>query len=389
MNTTLANAILPFTTHSLWHSIIAGVSALVAAIGVQAQPTGPWNSPLRYAISADGRNFVDRGIFQDSSGVPCVVRIGLTDTLVCVFQWFREPRNTPSWDRVAVKISSNLGATWTEPHPIKIKNLPPTYQRPFDPTLVATPQGLRIYYSSTTEPPHPGVRAATFSAIGSDGIDYLFEPQPRFQDSAKSVIDPAVIIHRGIYHLLAPKGAPQDGAFHAVSEDGLSFTRVQDLISDNTHNWTGNLMHDADSTLRFYGSGPKIWFSTTNDMEYWGHYISTEIRGGDPSVVYLGAELGYLMIYVGPPYPTRVEDTEADRKSRYVIAERSSLTTLAGIGPERGNTAVVAFGLTGSEKRLTLDDNGCLNTSELTAGIWLLRLLSRTDGELEFILIVY
>lgn len=67
-----------------------------------SQGRPPWENPLRIAWSNDGLNFTNDAIFQDSSGVPCVVK-WKGDTLACVFQWFRQPRNSATWDRIAVK----------------------------------------------------------------------------------------------------------------------------------------------------------------------------------------------------------------------------------------------------------------------------------------------
>ncbi len=94
----------------------------------------PWQNPLRMALSSDGKTFDAPTIFQDSSGVPCVIR-WKGDTLICAFQWFRLPQNTPSWDRVAVKFSYDGGLSWTAPTPIVVNGLPANYQRPFDPAV--------------------------------------------------------------------------------------------------------------------------------------------------------------------------------------------------------------------------------------------------------------
>ncbi len=94
----------------------------------------PWQNPLRMAWSSDGKTFDAPTIFQDSSGVPCVIR-WKGDTLICAFQWFRLPQNTPSWDRVAVKFSYDGGLSWTAPTPIVVNGLPANYQRPFDPAV--------------------------------------------------------------------------------------------------------------------------------------------------------------------------------------------------------------------------------------------------------------
>lgn len=83
---------------------------------IYTQNNGPWNNPLNMAWSSDGTQFTNPTIFQDSSGVPCVVR-WKGDTLICAFQWFRQPMNSPSWDRVAVKFSYDAERPGKNPYP--------------------------------------------------------------------------------------------------------------------------------------------------------------------------------------------------------------------------------------------------------------------------------
>lgn len=271
-----------------------------------AQQNGPWNSPLRIASSIDGRTFSPSMIFQDSAGVPSVTR-WRGDTLVCAFQWFREPRGSPSWDRVAVKFSYNDGVTWTDPTPIVVRGIPAQYQRPFDPTLVVVNGRIRMYFSSSDGMPMGGLSdiVNTYSAISDDGIIYDFEPGPRFDMPNKPVIDPAVVLFRGEWHFTAPIGAPQEGAYHSVSLDGLVFEPRPPYPSDNTHNWTGNYTVVNDTVLRFYGSAQPLWYTQSSDAQSWGAFVPTNVTGGDPSVV-LTRDGRFLMIFVGPRYSTSV-----------------------------------------------------------------------------------
>src|ERR1043165_9177664 len=87
----------------------------------------PWNNPLKMAWSADGITFGTPAIFQDSSGVPSVIK-WKGDTLIAAFQWFRQPNPSLSWDRVAVKFSYGNGMHWTQPTPIIVSGLPTGYQ---------------------------------------------------------------------------------------------------------------------------------------------------------------------------------------------------------------------------------------------------------------------
>ena len=171
-----------------------------------SQGNPPWERPLKIATSNDGTTFSNFAIFQDSSGVPSAVKWH-GDTLICAFQWFRLPQNSVTWDKVAVKYSYDGGINWTQPVPIIINNLPVNFQRPFDPTLaVINNDSIRIYYSSSNGMPVGGLDSSinTYSAVSTDGINYQFEINPRFDHSTNRVIDPAVIHFNGIWHYSAP-----------------------------------------------------------------------------------------------------------------------------------------------------------------------------------------
>ena len=278
-------------------------AVMLAAMSANAQGF-PWERPLMMAWSSDGITFDAPTIFQDSSGVPSVVRWH-GDTLIATFQWFRQPQPSPSWDRVAVKFSYDGGASWTGPTPIVVNGIPLSYQRPFDPTLaVLGDDSLRIYFSSSDGMPPPFLDSTvnTYSAVSTDGINYSFEPNARVDVIDTRVIDPAVIHFGPGWHYLAPAGAPQDGAYHYLSPNGVNFNPVPMIPSDGMHNWTGNYMVDGPAELRFYGAGQNgIWYNSSPNGGMWNGYVNTNIMGGDPSVVKV-ADDSYLMVYVGQPY---------------------------------------------------------------------------------------
>jgi hypothetical protein len=268
----------------------------------------PWENPLMICHSNNGVTFTPAVVFQDSSGVPSVCKDS-TGKLLAAFQWFPAPMYGLHWDSVAVKTSLDNGQTWSFPQPIVVQNLPANFQRPFDPTIVALPAGqIRIYFSSGP----PGINTiSTYSAIGTDGVNYTFEPGARFTQAGTNVIDPAVTIFKDTFQYTAPKGPPQAGAFHATSTDGLIFIQQPDIISDSAHNWTGNLMVDS-LAMKFYGSGAmgtNLWMRSTADATVWDPYLSTNVSGGDPAVVKISAG-NYLMIFTGAPYVTAVTDPE-------------------------------------------------------------------------------
>ena len=273
----------------------------------------PWNNPLMMQWSSDGIIFNSPSVFQDSAGVPSVIK-WKGDTLIAAFQWFRQPNPSPSWDRVAVKFSYDNGLTWTQPTPIIVNGLPAGYQRPFDPTLtVFNNDSIRIYFSSSAGMPSGGLDSTvnTYSAKSADGIHYEFEPAARVDELSKRVIDPAVIYFNTGWHYMSPVGAPQEGAYHYVSPDGINFNPVPLVPSDMIHNWTGNYMIENTSELRFYGCGQNIWYNTTPNGGVWNGYVNTNVHGGDPSVVKITGN-NYLIVYVGPSYLTGVESYDEE-----------------------------------------------------------------------------
>jgi hypothetical protein len=289
--------ILPLTT----------LTALLLASTLHAQ-NPPWKNPLKLALSTDGITFNLPETFQDSAGVPSVVR-WKGDTLACAFQWFRAPINSPTWDRVAIKFSYDNGQTWTSPKPVTFSNLPPNYQRPFDPTLLPTPNGnLLLYCSSSMGIPNMGLDATinTYRSISQDGLTFDFSTTPIVDEPTKPLIDPALIHFNGTYHYSAPIGSPGQGAYHYVSPDAINFSKVPNIPSDNAHNWTGNFVVNNPVELRFYGSGSKIWFNSSPNGGVWTGFTETNIHGGDPSVVKL-SDSAFLMIYVGLPYPSQTQ----------------------------------------------------------------------------------
>ncbi|MBK6776689.1 MAG: T9SS type A sorting domain-containing protein [Flavobacteriales bacterium] len=337
----------------------------------------PWERPLKMTWSGDGITFNVPTIFQDSAGVPSVVR-WRGDTLIAAFQWFRQPDPSPTWDRVAVKFSYDNGQNWTVPAPIVINGLPPNYQRPFDPTLVQLGgDSLRIYFSSSAGMPPPLLDSTvnTYSAVSTDGINYQFEPGARVDVVDNRVIDPAVIEFGPGWHYLSPAGAPQDGAYHYVTPDGLNFFPVAMITSDAQHNWTGNYMVNSFTELRFYGAGQNgIWYNASPNGGVWTGYVNTNILGGDPSVVKVATN-SYLMVYVGQPYNVGLaEHQHASSGMSIVPVPAHDLIRIHG---NKNVDRYRVLSVTGALIQEGRPNNGAIHVDRLPAGTYLLEL---TDG---------
>jgi hypothetical protein len=244
--------------------------------------TGPWQAPLKICTSTNGITFGVSTTFQDSSGVPTVIRLGsaTSDTLMAAFQWFPAPKFSTYWDKIAVKFSYNGGITWTAPTSCTFTGLPVGYQRPFDPSLVQLTSGqIRMYFSAGVNSPPPG-GIDSYSGISNDGITYTFEPTARFDDPTKHTIDPSVINFAGSYFYNSWTGTTTDGAFRAISSNGISFTTQATSTYDGSHLWLGNYLTDG-SLLKFYGcGGVGIWANSSTDGTTWGTYTLTNVGIG-------------------------------------------------------------------------------------------------------------
>jgi hypothetical protein len=227
--------------------------------------------------------------------------------IALAFQGF--PADDPrAFNRTAVRFSGDEGRTWTDPQPIEIAGLDATLAPPFDPTLVALPDGrVRLYFISFDErglaPGTPPTATGVYSAISDDGRRYAFEPGTRFSIEGRVVLDAAAARHDGVFHLVIPdhgtaaeflgrrksgEAQPGGNGYHAVSKDGLAFERAPDLPLPSTRNlWWGNLLSEGD-TLRFFGTGPGPWPLVSRDGRTWKP--ATEplaMPGVDPAAVRL------------------------------------------------------------------------------------------------------
>lgn len=272
--------------------------------------TGPWQAPLMICTSSNGSTFNTATVFQDSSGVPSVIRLGSpsSDTLMAAFQWFPAPKFSTYWDKIAVKFSYNGGTTWTTPTSCTFTGLPAGFQRPFDPSLVQLSNGqIRMYFSDGVNSPPPG-GIDTYSGISNDGITYTFEPVAKFDDPTKNAIDPAVINFGGTYFYNSWSGTTTDGAFRATSNTGVTFTTQAVSAYDGTHLWLGNYLTDG-SLLKFYGCGSSIWVNSSTNGTTWNTYTVTNIpMGADPAVV-KNKTGTYVMLYTGPPAVAGINET--------------------------------------------------------------------------------
>ena len=289
---------------------------------------GPWdNDVLVYRVAS---NAVDKLATFPRAGVPTLARLN-DGRLVAAHQHFPENNDT-DFDKVAVHFSTDEGRTWTDPKVIRVGGLPEGMRFPFDPTLVPLPDGrVRLYFTSLKGRRFEENRPAIYSAISSNAIDFVFEPGVRFAIEGRPVIDCAVALHHGVFHLFAPDNGTainprppdesENAGYHATSRDGLHFTRQPDVKLKGARNWLGNALPDGGS-IRFFGTGgPRgVWVGVSTNGEAWTlDETFPAVRGADPGAVKLN-DGSWLVIATGPPRENRRQFPEVGRGIPPLIA---------------------------------------------------------------------
>lgn len=276
---------------------------------------GPWQGDVNVVLAgADGT--VTRLHTFERAGVPTVTRLK-DGRLMAAFQNFPKD-DQANFDKVAISFSADEGRTWTATATMVITGMDQDLMRPFDPTLVPLPDGrVRMYFTSNRSPRFEESTPAIYSAISEDGLHYTFESGMRFGVEGKVVIDCAVCLHQGVFHLFSPDngtaaemreeqypGRPRPSSglgYHATSKDGLTFERVPDVKIEGASNlrWLGNVISDG-TIMTFIGTGsatPRrggLWMATSKTGTEWTLIESPPAIGGaDPGIVQLkdGASL--------------------------------------------------------------------------------------------------
>lgn len=287
---------------------------------------GPWNRDvILYRVASDGD--VEKAATFERAGVPTIARMK-DGRLIVAHQHF--PADDPeAFDKVAVRISADEGKTWAAPRVISVAGLPEGMRFPFDPTLVPLPDGrIRLYFTGNMGRTFGPSVPAIHSAISADGVHYTYEPGVRFGVEGRMVIDCAVVLHQGEFHLYAPDNGtfpqqpgrrpaeqpeadrPRQGVgYHATSSDGLNFTRVDDVKIDGRRQWLGNAQSDG-KLVTFYGTGEGLnagasqrprggfWIATSADGREWTQIANPPIGGGDPGAL-ATLEGGLLVVITG------------------------------------------------------------------------------------------
>lgn len=271
---------------------------------------GPWDQDVGvFRADRDGRMEGPTATFE-RAGVPTIARLA-DGRLIAAHQYFPADFGA-DFDKVAVHFSTDQGQTWTKPEVIQLAGLPEGMRFPFDPTLVPLPDGrVRLYFTSVKGRRIDQSPPAIYSAISKDGVRYEFEEGVRFAVEGRVVIDCAVVLHRGTFHLYAPDNGPagprdemrppEGVGYHATSTDGLNFQRVADVEVEGRRRWLGCAQSDGEK-ITFFGTGMGLWTATSEDGASWKHGATLTVRGADPGVV-TTTDGGLVIVATGPPRP--------------------------------------------------------------------------------------
>ena len=287
--------------------------AQVPGVQPESGRPGPWDHDVYLYRGTAGGSAHQIAVFE-RAGVPTVARMA-DGRLIAAFQHFPQDDNR-NFDRVAVRFSADEGTTRSRAEAIAVEGLEPGLAWPFDPTLVPLPDGrIRLYFTSNRSPDFRRSAPAIYSALSRDGVRYAFEPGVRFALEGRLVIDCAVALHEGVFHLIVPDNGtaeeiregqqrrepPRGGTgYHAVSRDGLNFTRVADVVAPAGKRWLGNMLSDGGQLL-FFGTGPGNWPLASADGESWRPAtMHVHVPGPDPGAVRL-RDGQWLVLVTGPP----------------------------------------------------------------------------------------
>jgi hypothetical protein len=254
---------------------------------------GPWKTNLQYITGrAQGDLPVtdrNRKMVIDQAGVPAL--IDMDGVLRAYFQWAPTKDDTIQYfDHIGFSTLEN--GRWSSPQIINIdfdRRRAHTY--PFDPTVVALPQGgYRLYFTQNeSRRAGPSNKMTLGSAYSEDGVNFAIEPGHRLKLDDRRINDCAVIYFDGKWHLISPNHDKMGEGYYATSEDGLTFERQDDLFMSGGA-WLGNMVEHRGAVY-FFGTGFTL---KTKDFKRWERVQRN--RMADPAVAISNGKLHVLSV---------------------------------------------------------------------------------------------
>lgn len=232
-------------THGPLASLGAFVCATISvmAAGPSTQPTsapttqraarpgwvpsfnGPWDDSLTcLTLKANGVVAPSGSEPIAHAAAPTICR--RTDgALAAFFEYYSFDRKA-EFGCIASAESRDGGKTWTPPRPVDIEGLSRVVSRPRQPSAIALPDNrVRLYFTMDRD----GRVSAIASAVSTDGRKFQLEPEPRLALPDGNLFDATAVQVDSDTHLFARMTGKQTVLVHAVSADGLRFSRLPDV----------------------------------------------------------------------------------------------------------------------------------------------------------------
>ena len=205
----------------------------------------PLQNRLLIAASIDGLNFTKLNkILYNFSDVPDAI-VSSSGRVCVYFQGIIEPFH----DIITVGISENGIDGWYF-QPVRIFGIEDWLVRPCDPDVIYKNGQFRLYF--TGDPTNNRI-PETYSAVSSDGINFTLENGIRFSGGNFPVLDPSLLWIGDTLHYFAGGRTPTLN-WHAISTDGLIFTKVEDFYANGMMMSNGIRVGNG---YRFYHCCPK------------------------------------------------------------------------------------------------------------------------------------
>lgn len=246
---------------------------------------GPYQDKVSFAIGTSLLNWTDsQKILAEHASVPDVIYKEGT-----LYVYFVDVSENGKSEQIGLLRSKDKGQTWEEKQFVTISGLGKKVAVDPAPTLLADGR-IRLYYFDIAPTQTEGTQNNTiYSAISSDGINFVEESGIRFKRN--DIYDPDVIKMGDVWRMYVGTGNQQ--VLSAVSTDGLNFTYEGIALNGGA---IPNVIYENDSYYLFTGG---IEISTSTDGKTFTKTSNRFDCGGltaDPGVVKL--ENGsYFMVY--------------------------------------------------------------------------------------------
>ncbi|RMG81053.1 MAG: hypothetical protein D6712_17020 [Chloroflexi bacterium] len=221
--------VIPIVAQDNGNDIDWTISDFVPPIGAAESPQnnndgyGPWNRRILIAISEDdGWTWERTGQnLSDQADYPTAVITPDGRIFVYFITYHAEIRN-----QIVAAISDDFGETWV--YKRVTFDFP---QPPVDPSAIVLDDGsIRMFFNQSIE----RRTVAIYSATSEDGLNFILDSQmPHLADEDSHILAPTIFRFDNGYHLYAIN--PQGANYHALSEDGLSFTSQTDVVLEERH----------------------------------------------------------------------------------------------------------------------------------------------------------